>query len=150
MADRRAFILTSKERRKYVATLVASLEKFSRVEIKGPQRTLDQNSALWPTLTEVSEQHQHHGVTLTPEDWRLVFLDMFWRLKKAEFRMVPNLSGDGFVQLSGRSTSDLSVPEMSEYIELIKATASEEWGVVFHDGDQGGGTANNRPAEVSA
>lgn len=146
--DRRAFILTTKERRKFVADQVAQLPKFSRVEIKGPQRTVDQNSAMWPTLTEVSEQHLHHGVRLTPEDWRLVFLDMFWRLKKADFRMVPNLTGDGFVQLSGRSTSDLTVPEMSEYIELIKATASQEWGVVFSDG-QGSGEAQQAPPRAA-
>ena len=132
MSERRAFILTNRERRKYVAGLVATLEKFSRVEIKPPQRTLDQNSALWPALTDISEQHLHNGIHLDPADWRLVFLDAFWRMKGEELRLVPNLDGNGFVPLSGRSTSDLSVPEMSEYLELIKATGAG-WGVVFSE-----------------
>lgn len=147
MTERRAYVLTTRERRKNVALIVGSLEKFSRVEIKPPQRTVDQNSALWPALTDVSEQHLHNGIKLSPADWRLVFLDAFWRMKGEELRLVPNLDGTGFVPLSGRSTSDLSVSEMSEYIELIKATGAG-WGVVFHDG-QGGGEANNLSAEAA-
>lgn len=150
--DRRAFILTTKARRKYVADLVARLEKFSRVEVKGPQRTTDQNSAMWPALTDVSEQHQHGGVTLSPADWRLIFLDAFWRMKGEELRIVPNLDGTGFVPLSGRSTSDLSVPEMSEYIEMIKAQGAL-WGVEFHEPDSEGGRAEaeaNNPASEAA
>jgi hypothetical protein len=135
--DRRAYILTTRERRKAVALIVGSLEKFSRVEIKGPQRTVDQNSAMWPALTDISEQHLHNGIRLDPKDWRLVFLDAFWRMKGEELRLVPNLDGTGFVPLSGRSTSDLSVPEMSEFIEMIKATGAG-WGVVFHDGQEPG------------
>jgi hypothetical protein len=142
--DRRAYVLTTKDRRQTVSRMVAELPKFSRVEIKGPQRTTDQNSALWPALTDISEQHPHHGLTLSPADWRLVFLDYFWRLKDEELRMVPNLSGSGFVPLDGRSTSDLSVPEMSEYLELIKATGAD-WGVVFHDGAEDGEASQASP-----
>jgi len=97
---------------------------------------------LWPALTDISEQHAHNGIKLSPEDWRLVFLDAFWRMKGEELRLVPNLDGNGFVPLSGRSTSDLSVPEMSEYLELIKATGAG-WGVVFNDGAEDGAVANN-------
>ncbi len=147
MTERRAYILTTKDRRRFVADLVSKLEKFSRVEIKGPQRTIDQNSALWPALTDISEQHPHGGITLSPADWRLVFLDYFWRLKGEDMRLVPNLSGNGFVPLNGRSTSDLSVPEMSEFLDLIHATGAE-WGVQFHDG-QGGGEAKNLSAEAA-
>lgn len=148
MTDRRAYILTTKQRRANVASMVARLEKFSRVEIKAPQRTLDQNSALWPALTDVAEQHAHNGVSLSPADWRLVFLDAFWRMKGEELRLVPNLDGNGFVPLSGRSTSDLSVPEMSEFIEMIKA-AGAGWGVVFNDGSQEPGGANNLAAQAA-
>lgn len=142
MTERRAYILTTKERRANVASLVAKLEKFSRVEIKPPQRTRDQNSALWPALTDVSEQHAHNGIKLSPADWRLVFLDAFWRMKGEELRLVPNLDGTGFVPLSGRSTSDLTVPEMSELLDLIHA-AGAGWGVVFHDGEQRAGGVNS-------
>lgn len=146
--DRRAYVLTTKERRRNVAELVARLPQYSRVEIKGAQRTVDQNSALWPALTDISEQHEHHGMTLSPADWRLVFLDYFWRTKGEELRLVPNLSGSGFVPLDGRSTSDLSVPEMSEFLDLIHATGAE-WGVQFHEDGQGGSGANNPRSEAA-
>lgn len=147
MTDRRAFILTTKERRANVARIVAALPQFSRVEVKPPQRTLDQNSALWPALTDVSEQHAHNGVTLSPADWRLVFLDAFWRMKGEELRLVPNLDGTGFVPLSGRSTSDLSVPEMSEFLDMIHAFGAQH-GVVFTEPSTPGTGAGQQSASA--
>jgi hypothetical protein len=45
-------------------------------------------------------------------------------------RIVPNLDGSGFVNLGTRS-SDLSVEEMSDLIELIHAFAAKR-GIQFH------------------
>jgi hypothetical protein len=136
---RRLYILSTPARRKFVADVVSKLKKGWRVEVKEPQRTLPQNDKMWAALTDVSEQHKHNGIELSPSDWRLVFLDAYWRMKKADLRLVPNLDGTAFVPLSGRSTSDLSVPEMSEYIDLIHATGAE-WGVKFNDGEEAGAT----------
>lgn len=133
--SRRLYVLNSPARRKFVADVVSKLTKGWRVEVKEPQRTLPQNDKMWAALTDVSEQHPHGGVTLSPADWRLVFLDAFWRERGEELRIVPNLDGTGFVPLSGRSTSDLTVGEMSDYIELIQATGAG-WGVEFHDGER--------------
>jgi hypothetical protein len=41
-----------------------------------------------------------------------------------ELRLVPNIHGNGFVQL-GRSSSKLSKAEMSELMELIEAFAAQ-------------------------
>lgn len=101
--------------------------KDTRVEFKAPKRTLDQNSKLWASLTDVATQLAWHGVKLTPDDWKLVFLDGL----KREMRLVPNIDGNGFVNL-GRSSSDLSKGEMIELIELILAFGAQH-GVVFHD-----------------
>jgi hypothetical protein len=146
--DRRLYVLTTRERRATVASIVAKLEKGWRVEVKPPARTLPQNDRLWATLTDVSEQHRHNGIALSPADWRLVFLDAYWRARGEELRLVPNLDGTGFVPLSGRSTSDLTVPEMTEFLEMVYAFGAER-GVVFHDGHEGGGGANNVPAEAA-
>ena len=78
-------------------------------------------------LTEVSQQVPWHGVRLDPADWKLVFLDAL----KRELRMVPNLEGNGFVQL-GRSSSDLTKEEMSGLLELIAAFGARQ-GVKFKD-----------------
>lgn len=138
---RRLYVLNSPSRRRFVADVVSKLTRGWRVEIKEPQRTLPQNDKMWAALTDISEQHEHGGVTLTPSDWRLVFLDAYWREKGAELRIAPSLDGKSLVPLSGRSTSDLSVSEMSEYIELIHMHGAT-WGVKFNGGE-GAGEANN-------
>ncbi len=93
---------------------VAKAPPGTRVEFKRPNRTLDQNAKMWAMLTEVAEQVPWHGLKLTPDDWKIIFLDAL----KREVRMVPNLDNNGFVSL-GRSSSDLSRDEMSDLLELI-------------------------------
>lgn len=99
----------------------------SRVEFKSAKRTFDQNSRLWAMLTDVATQVTWHGQRLHTGDWKLVFMDALRR----ELRIVPNLDGNGFVNL-GRSSSDLSKSEMSDLIELILKFGAE-YNVVFHD-----------------
>jgi hypothetical protein len=97
----------------------------TRVTFNGPKRTLPQNERMWAMLTDVARQVKWHGQKLSPDDWKVVFLSAL----KAELRMVPNLDGNGFVQL-GRSSSALSVDEMSDLMALIEAFGARE-GVVF-------------------
>lgn len=97
----------------------------TRTEWKAPKRSIPQNDRMWSMLTEVSNQITYKGVKLTPDDLKLVFLDAL----KHEVRLVPNLGGDGFVNL-GRSSSDLTKDEMSNLIELIFKYGAEH-GVVF-------------------
>jgi hypothetical protein len=73
---------------------------------------------MWSMLTDIARELPWHGIKLKPDDWKLVFLDAL----KRETRMVPNLDGNGFVNL-GRSSSDLSKSEMSDLIELIGPSA---------------------------
>jgi hypothetical protein len=98
-----------------------------RVEIKEPQRSNEQNAKMWACLTEISLQVDHHGIKLTPDDWKLLFLDAL----KREVRMVPNLDGNGLVSL-GRSSSDLSKQEFSDLLELIHEFAARK-GVPLND-----------------
>lgn len=101
----------------------------TRLTFQGPRRTIDQNSKLWASLTDVATQLKWHGQTLSPEDWKVLFLAAL----NTEMRIVPNLDGTGFVPL-GRSSSNLSVQEMVELIELILAFGAQH-GVEFHDTD---------------
>lgn len=88
----------------------------ARVELKAPKRSIPQNDRMWAMLTDVARQLPWHGIKLTPDDWKLVFLDAL----KREVRMVPNIDGNGFVNL-GRSSSDLSKEEMGDLMTLIEA-----------------------------
>jgi hypothetical protein len=99
----------------------------TRLEFKAPRRSLPQNDRMWAMLTEVAAQLPWHGVKLTPDDWKLIFLDAL----KRELRMVPNLEGTGFVNL-GRSSSDLSKDEMTDLMELIAAFGAKH-GITFND-----------------
>lgn len=91
----------------------------TRVEFKETKRSIPQNDRMWAMLTDVARQLPWHGQKLTPDDWKLVFLDAL----KGEIRSVPNIDGTGFVSL--RRSSDLSRSEMSELIDLIAAFGAE-------------------------
>jgi hypothetical protein len=100
----------------------------TRLEFKATKRSVPQNAKFWAMLTDIASQLAWHGQRLTPEDWRLMFLDALTR----EVRFVPNIDGTGFVPL--RRSSDLSKEEMSDVIELIHKFGAEH-GVVFHDSE---------------
>jgi hypothetical protein len=97
------------------------------MELRDRTRSTEQNSALWAALSDVSVQVEWHGVRLSPEDWKLVFMDAL----NQEMRLVPNVAGTGFINL-GRSSSKLTKQEFSDLIELVRAFGSER-GVVWSD-----------------
>lgn len=123
--SRAMIILVSDEARAKAASWANTAPDGTRVEFKAPKRTLDQNSRLWSMLTDVAQQVPWHGLRLTADDWKLVFLDAL----KRETRMVPNIDGNGFVNL-GRSSSDLSKGEFADLMEIITAFGSQH-GVAF-------------------
>jgi hypothetical protein len=120
-------ILDSPVSRQRAATWVHKAPHGTRVEFKASKRSLPQNDRMWAMLTDVARQVPWHGLTLSPDDWKLIFLDAL----KREVRAVPNLDGTGFVNI-GRSSSDLSKAEMGDLMELIAAFGAQH-GVVFAD-----------------
>jgi hypothetical protein len=125
--SRALLVLWNDDMRRKAVRWITQAPKDTRVEFKGPKRTLDQNSKLWACLTDVATQLPWHGLKLTAEDWKVIFMDAL----KRENRIVPNIDGTGFVQL-GRSSSDLSKEEMADLITLILAFGDRH-GVVFHE-----------------
>lgn len=123
---RAVLVLINDEIRAKAKRWIDGVPKDSRVTFQPPRRTNPQNARWWAILQEISQQKRHHGLKLTPEDWRLLFLDA-WR---REVRIVPNLDGDGVVSLGG--SSKLSTEQFSELIEVTTAWAVAN-GVVLHD-----------------
>lgn len=121
-------ILNSKASREQAARWVMNAPVNCRVEFKETKRSIPQNDRMWAMLTDVARQVPWHGIKLPADDWKLIFLNAL----KRELRLVPNLDGTGFVNLSGQSSSDLSKQEMTDMIELIYAFGAQH-GVVFHD-----------------
>lgn len=135
--SRALIILQSQRDRDKAVAWIKSAPFGCRVEFKHSKRTTPQNDRMWAMLTDVAQQLSWHGVKLAPQDWKLVFMDAL----KQEMRLVPNIGGNGFVNL-GRSSSDLSKMEMSDLMELI-AEFGARHNVKFHDEASPGETQRN-------
>jgi len=125
--SRALIVLRSNSDRDRATKWVRTAPSGCRVEFKETKRSIPQNSLLWSMLSDIARQLPWHGVKLTPDDYKLIFLDAL----KRELRVVPNLDGNGFVNL-GRSSSDLSKQEMGDLLELIKAFGANH-GIKFID-----------------
>lgn len=112
--SRHVLVLNTDSLRDKAVSYVRLAQNGVRVEFKGPRRSNDQNAKMWACLSDIARQLKWHGVQLSADDWKLVFLDAL----KREVRMVPNIDGNGFVNL-GQSSSDLSKEEMADMITLI-------------------------------
>lgn len=132
--SRAVLILNSDETRKKAAQWVSFAPAGTRLEFKRGNRTIPQNSRLWALLTDVADQLPWHGQKLTPEDYKLIFLDALRRELKQEMRMAPSLDGTGFVPL-GTSSSKLTVSEMSDLMSIIEEFGARH-GVAFRDQGQ--------------
>lgn len=125
--SRATIVLNSTRDRDRATGWVKTAPPGTRLEFKHSRRSIPQNDRMWAMLTDLAKQVTWHGVKLTPQDWKLMMLSAL----KKELRIVPNLDGDGFVNL-GQSSSDLSKSEMGELIELIAHFGATR-GVQFGD-----------------
>ena len=125
--SRAQFALHSRADRERAARWVNQAPTGTLVIFKESKRSTDQNSKLWASLTDIATQLEWHGQKLTPDDWKILFLDALNR----EMRPVPKIDGIGFVNL-GRSSSNLSKSEFSDLLELIMEFGTRH-GVRFHN-----------------
>jgi hypothetical protein len=123
--SRALIILNRASDRERVQAWAAKAPWGTRITFQEAKRTSDQNARMWAMLTEVARQVEWDGLKLSADDWKLIFMAAL----KQELRMVRNLDRTGFVQL-GRSSSDLSVAEMGDLMDLIAAFGARE-GVTF-------------------
>lgn len=128
--SRALILIRSDLDRQRAATWAKKAPPGTRIEFKASKRSIPQNSRFWAMLSDVARQLPWHGIKLSPSDWKLIFLDAL----KREVRLVPNIDGNGFVNL-GRSSSDLSKAEMGELMTLIEAFGAKH-GVRFHDEEE--------------
>lgn len=129
--SRAVVILDGSEAREKAANWVNVAPAGTRVEFKRSKRSLPQNDRMWAMLTDLAQQVEWHGRKLTPDDWKIVFLDALRREMKQELQVVPSLDGTGFVPL-GNSSSNLTIAEMGDLMELI-AMFGAKHGVTFQD-----------------
>ena len=130
---RRVFILRDEAIRERALAFVALLPigAVVKTQEKGT-RSLEQNARLHAMIRDVARQIMWtdifgRPIKMTEENWKRFFLRAYNR----EALVVPNETGTGFYDL-GPSSSELSVSEMSDLMELIAAFGSER-GVIFEE-----------------
>jgi hypothetical protein len=88
--------------------VIAAAPAGARVEVKAAKRSLPQNDRLWALLSDIAMQLPWHGQKLTPDNWKILFLDALKR------------------------ETHLSKSEMSDLFALIESFGATH-GVTFHD-----------------
>lgn len=120
------FVLVHDRARQLAIEAVRTAPPGRVVVIRDKTRTLEQNAKMWAMLADISDQVEWHGQHLVADDWKNIFTAS---LRKA--RVVPGIDAGTLVPL-GLSTSDMTVGEMSDLIELMHAFAAER-GVQFSE-----------------
>src|ERR1035437_2578141 len=100
MIERRLFELVHDQARRNAARYCMEAPHGHIAKFTEPNRTLSQNSKLWPMLADVSKQVVWYGEKLTDDEWK----DMFTAALKKE-KVVPGING-GFV-VCGQHTSTM-------------------------------------------
>ena len=116
--------LFSQRQRSLAIEAVRNAPEHCIVEIKQRTRTIDQNAMLWRLLT-LASRHVMWSVNgqetvLSPEEWK----DVFTASLIQEQRIARGIRG-GFVML-GKSTSRMTVSQLSELIEFIHSFLAEQ------------------------
>lgn len=128
--SRALLILNTSAERAKALSWIAKAPAGTRVEFKGPKRSLDQNSRLWAMLTDVATQAEHSGRKYSADQWKIIFMHACGR----EVQFIPSLDSKTFIPF-GQSSADLSKPEMTELIDFIHAWGAQN-GVKFHGPDE--------------
>ena len=102
------------------------------VTISEATRTLEQNSLLWPLLTEISRQAKWHNLKMDNDSWKAVFVTEIKARYNEETKLIPNYRGTGFIDVSGASSRVLPKRQFSDLIELIYSFGAEN-GVKFNE-----------------
>jgi len=122
---KRTFILAHAEARRRAAEFIMSeAREGDAVTVGEPNRTLDQNSAMWPYLAGFSQQRKlainGELVTADEDDWKDILTGAF----HGETQRLAVFQGKIF--MLGRRTSKFGKEEFSEFLEFLIASAAME------------------------
>lgn len=95
------------------------------IEIKAAEKSREQEEKYHAMIGEIARQASHAGAKWSPDDWKRLLVDQFCKdggIKTGV--VVPNLSGDGIVQL-GFQTRKFSKEQASEFVEWLYAWGAE-------------------------
>jgi hypothetical protein len=95
-------------------------------------KTREQEEKYHAMIGEIAKQAQHLGAKWSAKDWKRLLVNKFCKdYKLAGGRIIPNLDGDGIVQLD-HQTRKFTKEQGSQFIEWLHAWGAEN-GVTFSD-----------------
>ena len=109
-----------------------------RITVLEPKHSDKQRGKLNGMCGDIAKQADHHGVKLSKDDWRHLISNMVFK-----GRIVPNLDGDGFVNLTP-STAEMSSAQFNAMIEAAYFIGSERGVVWTKDDDWDDGASSSR------
>ena len=100
------------------------------LEIKTASKSRVQEEKYHAMIGEIAKQAQHLGSKWDAESWKRLLVDQFCRDNGIKTgAVIPNLSGDGIVQL-GHQTRKFTKEQASEFVEWLHAWGAEH-GVTY-------------------
>ena len=103
------------------------------VEVQRENRSLEQNAMYHSIIHQIAKQAQHLGSTWDAESWTRLLVDAYtkeqWAFSSGQ--VIPNLAGDGIVQL-GLQTRKFTKQQASEFTEWLIAWCAQN-GVTIHE-----------------
>lgn len=132
MIERRKIVLGSDTHRKFVGSLVASLDAGCMVTIEPPGRTLSQNDAFHAICDDIAKSDvEWFGKRRSAEEWKVLLVSAHSSATKHGCDMVQGLEGE-LVQLR-ESTARMSKERASSLLEYTVAWCASH-GVTLKDG----------------
>tara|TARA_R110000772_G_scaffold252195_1_gene367446 strand:+ start:46 stop:453 length:408 start_codon:yes stop_codon:yes gene_type:complete len=102
------------------------------VEVSRPNRSLQQNAMYHSIILAIAKQSRHLGSTWDADSWKRLLVDAYTKeLGQNTGQVIPNLAGDGIVQL-GLQTRKFTKAQASEFSEWLMAWCAEN-GVTIHE-----------------
>lgn len=95
------------------------------LEVKAADKTREQELKYHAMIDEIAKQASHMGAKWSSEDWKRLLVDQFCKDNGIKTGVViPNLSGDGIVQL-GMQTRKFTKEQASDFVEFLYAWGAE-------------------------
>lgn len=91
------------------------------VEIRQKTRSLDQNAKLHALFCDVSRQLTWQGRTLSPDQWKVLFISAHATATKEGSDIIPGLEGE-FVNIR-ESSARMTVSRMNSLLEYVTSWA---------------------------
>lgn len=102
------------------------------LEINPASKSRSQEEKYHAIIGDIAKQAQHMGAKWSAEDWKRLLVQEYCKEKGLTAgKVIPNLSGDGIVQL-GMQTRKFTKEQASEFVEFLLAWAAEN-GVTINE-----------------